>query len=168
MQLRRAGVADAAKLSLIGCATFIESFANDHDGDEVVRYLASDHSPEYYARELADPVKFAWLVEEAVGCPVGYAMAIPAALPGTDATTDFELKRIYMLSKWQGGGWGSKLFQAAEDEARARGAKRLVLSVYVQNFPAQKFYAARGFETIGRWVFEGFDASEDFIVAKNL
>jgi diamine N-acetyltransferase len=168
MQLRRAGVADAAKLSLIGCATFIESFANDHDGDEVVRYLTTDHAPDWYARELAEPAKIAWLVEESVGCPVGYAMAISATLPGTDAATDFELKRIYMLSKWHGGGWGSKLFQAAEDEARARGAERLVLSVYVENIPAQKFYAARGFETIGRWVFEGFDASEDFILAKTL
>lgn len=168
MQLRRAGVADATKLSLIGCATFIESFANDHDGDEVVRYLTDEHSAGWYERELSDPAKTAWLVEEAVGCPVGYAMAIPGALPGADPATDFELKRIYMLSKWHGGGWGAKLFQAVEDEARARAAKRLMLSVYVQNFPAQKFYAARGFETIGRWVFEGFDASEDFILAKTL
>ena len=168
MNLRRAAVADAAKLSLIGCATFIESFANDHDGDEVVRYLATNQSPGWYGRELANPVNAAWLVEEAVGCPVGYAMAIPAALPGTDRVTDFELKRLYILSKWHGRGWGAKLFQAAEDEARARGAKRLVLSVYVDNVPAQKFYAARGFETIGRWIFEGFDASEDFIVAKVL
>jgi GNAT superfamily N-acetyltransferase len=168
MQFRRASVADAAKLSLIGCATFIESFANDHDGNEVVRYLMADHAPGWYARELADPDKAAWLLEEAVGCPVGYAMAIPAALPGTDSATDFELKRIYILSKWHGGGWGSKLFQAVEDEARARGAKRLTLSVYIENLPAQKFYAARGFETIGRWVFEGFEASEDFILAKTL
>lgn len=168
MLLRRAGSADAAKLSLIGCATFIESFANDHDGEEVVRYLTTDHTPEWYARELGVPAKTAWLVEEAVGCPVGYAMAIPATLPGTDAATDFELKRIYILSKWHGRGWGAKLYQAVEDEARARGAKRLVLSVYVENLPAQKFYTARGFEPIGRWIFEGFATSEDFIVAKRL
>jgi diamine N-acetyltransferase len=168
MQLRRAGVADAGKLSIIGGATFIESFANDHDGDEVVRFLTEEHAPNWYATRLTDPAKAAWLVEEAVGCPVGYAFAQPAALPGTDAAIDFELKRIYMLSKWHGGGWGAKLFAAAEDEARARGATRLVLSVYVENFPAQKFYAARGFETIGRWVFEGFDSSEDFILAKTL
>jgi GNAT superfamily N-acetyltransferase len=168
MQVRRASIADASRLSLIGCATFIESFAHDHDGDEVVRYLASDHSPEWYARELADPDKCAWLVEEAVGCPVGYAMAIPAALPGSDSATDYELKRIYLLSKWHGGGWGSKLFEIVEQAARTRGAQRLVLSVYVKNFAAQKFYAARGFETIGRWVFEGFDTSEDFILAKTL
>jgi diamine N-acetyltransferase len=168
LKLRRASVADAAKLSLIGCASFLESFANDHDGDETVRYLATDQSPAYYEQALADPAKAAWLVEEAVGCPVGYAMAIPATLPGTDPSTDFELKRIYMLSKWHGGGWGAKLYQAIEDEARGRGARRLVLSVYIQNHPAQAFYQKRGFEKIGRWIFEGFDTSEDFIYAKTL
>jgi diamine N-acetyltransferase len=168
LKLRRATVADAAKLSLIGCATFLESFANDHDGDETVRYLSEEQSPAYYAQALADPATAAWLVDEAAGCPVGYAMAIPATLPGTDPAHDFELKRIYMLSKWHGGGWGAKLYQAVQDEARALGAKRLVLSVYVHNQPAQAFYLKRGFEEIGRWIFAGFDASEDFIYAKTL
>jgi diamine N-acetyltransferase len=167
MKLRRATAADAAKLSLIGCATFLESFANDHDGDETVRYLAEDQSPAYYERALADPAKIAWLIEEKAGCPVGYAMAHPSSLPFTDPD-DFELKRIYMLSKWHGGGWGGKLYEAVEDEARARGAKRLVLSVYVVNFAAQAFYQKRGFEEIGRWLFEGFDSSEDFVYAKTL
>jgi diamine N-acetyltransferase len=168
MKLRRATVADAAKLSLIGCATFLESFANDHDGDETVRYLAEDQSPAYYERALASPAKAAWIVEEVAGCPVGYAMALPSTLPESDPASDFELKRIYMLSKWHGGGWGAKLYQVVEDEARARGAKRILLSVYVHNQPAQAFYRKRGFEEIGRWIFEGFDASEDFIYAKTL
>jgi diamine N-acetyltransferase len=167
MKLRRATVADAAKLSLIGCATFLESFANDHDGDETVRYLAEDQSAAYYENALADPAKVAWLIEEKAGCPVGYAMAQPSRLPFTDPH-DFELKRIYMLSKWHGSGWGSKLYQTVEDEARARGAKRLVLSVYVVNFAAQQFYLKRGFQEIGRWIFEGFDSSEDFVYAKAL
>jgi diamine N-acetyltransferase len=168
LKLRRATPADAAKLSLVGCATFLESFANDHDGDETVRYLAEEQSPDWWAKTLADPTKPVWIVEEAAGCPVGYAMVQPSALPFTDATTDFELKRLYMLSKWHGGGWGAKLYQAAEDEARARGAKQLVLSVYVVNFAAQDFYKKRGFEEIGRWIFEGFDTSEDFIYTKVL
>ena len=168
MRLRRATAADAAKLSLIGGATFLESFADDHDGDETIEYLASDQSAAYYERALADPEKFAWLIEEVAGCPVGYAMAHPATLPGSDPVTDFELKRIYILSKWQGGGWGSKLYEAVEDEARSRGAARLVLSVYVKNVAAQAFYRKRGFAEIGRWIFAGFDASEDFIYAKTL
>jgi len=168
LKLRLAGPADAARLSLIGQASFLETFANDHDGDEVIRFVASDHSIAAYEHALADPAKTHWIVEEAVGAPVGYAMGWPSGLPGTDAATDYELKRIYLLSKWQGGGWGSKLYQAVEDHARALGAKRIVLSVYVKNFPAQKFYKARGFAEIGRWLFEGFDASEDFIYAKTL
>ena len=168
MKLRRATIADAAKLNLIGCATFLESFANDHDGDETIRYLGEEHSVAWWAATLADPAKPVWLVEEAVGCPVGYAMAQPSALPYTDAATDFELKRIYMLSKWHGGGWGARLYDAVEAEARARGAARLVLSVYIQNLPAQTFYQKRGFTEIGSWIFAGFDASEDFIYAKAL
>lgn len=168
MQLRRAGIADAAKLSLIGCATFLETFANDHDGDATVAWLATEQSPDYYRKALAEPGKAAWLMEEAAGCPVGYAMTQWSTLPFSDPATDYELKRIYMLSKWHGGGWGAKLYDAAEAEARAQGAKRLLLSVYVTNFAAQKFYSARGFASVGRWLFEGFDASEDFIYAKQL
>jgi diamine N-acetyltransferase len=168
LKLRRASVADAPRLALIGPATFLESFANDHDIEQVLPWIDETHSRAWWAEALADPDKAVWLVEEAVGCPVGYAMAQPSALPFTDATTDYELKRIYMLSKWHGSGWGAKLYQAVEDEARARRAKRLALSVYVQNRPAQAFYQKRGFAEIGRWLFEGFDASEDFIYVKML
>ena len=168
MKLRRAGPNDAARLSLIGCATFLETFANDHDGDEVVRYLGTDQSAQWYADRLGQPGFAAWLCEEAEGCPVGYAVSCPAGLPGTDPATDYELKRIYLLSKWQQKRLGPQLYEVVEAEARAQGAKRLVLSVYVTNLPAQRFYTARGFEIVGRWLFEGFGASEDFIMAKTL
>lgn len=171
MKLREAVPGDERKLALVGAASFLESFANDHDGDAVVDFVEETHSPAYYAAILADPDCRTWLVEEAVGAPVGYAILQPAKLPFTDRMTDIELKRIYVMSRWHGGGWGAKLYQAVEDEARARGAKRLVLSVYVKNYNAQKFYRRRGFEQIGSWEFAGFeqtDASEDFIYAKIL
>jgi diamine N-acetyltransferase len=168
LKLRRATTADASRLALIGPATFLESFANDHDIDQVLQWIDDTHSRAWWGETLGDPDKPVWLVEEAEGCPVGYAMAQPSTLPFADGPDDYELKRIYMLSKWHGGGWGAKLYQVVEDEARARGAKRLVLSVYIVNFAAQAFYKKRGFEEIGRWIFEGFDASEDFIYAKNL
>lgn len=168
MRLRRAVPGDGGKLSIVGIATFLESFANDHDGDEVVRYLASDHSPDWYEQALAKPDNALWLAEEAAGSPVGYAMTAPAALPGTNAATDWELKRIYLLSRWHGGGTGSALYAACEAEARERGARRLALSVYEHNGRAQRFYQARGYREIGRWLFEGFAASEDLIYLKDL
>jgi GNAT superfamily N-acetyltransferase len=171
VKLRQAVPGDEGKLAIVGSASFLESFADDHDGDAVVKFIEETHSRAYYAAVLADPACKTWLLEEAVGAPVGYAIVQPAKLPFTDRGTDFELKRIYVLSKWHGGGWGAKLFEAVEDEARARGAKRLVLSVYVKNYNAQKFYQKRGFVQVGSWMFEGFeqtDAAEDFIYAKEL
>lgn len=164
---RRADVRDAAKLALLGGATFLESFANDHHGDEVTAFVEAQHSRDWYAARLADPDVATWIVEEAVGCPVGYAMLVPAMLPGTNAT-DIELKRIYVLSKWHGRGLGTALYGLVEAEARARDAERLALSVYEHNIPAQAFYRKRGFSEIGRWLFEGFGTSEDLIWVKTL
>jgi diamine N-acetyltransferase len=168
LKLRRATVADAARLSLIGQATFLETFANDHDGDQVMAYLASEQTSAYYAEALRTPGVAAWLIEEAAGCPVGYAMGQPANLPFTDVATDYELKRFYILSKWHRGGWGAKLYDLVEAEARHHRARRLALSVYILNHAAQRYYKTRGFEEIGRWLFEGFDTSEDLIYAKTL
>lgn len=171
MRLRPAVPGDEGKLALVGGASFLESFADDHDGDAVVKFVNETHSPEYYAAILANPDCRTWVLEEAAGAVVGYAVLQPAKLPFTDARTDVELKRIYVMSKWHGGGWGAKLFQAVEEEARARGAARLVLSVYVKNHNAQKFYQKRGFEQVGSWLFEGFEyteAAEDYIYAKKL
>lgn len=167
MKLRRAGPGDAAKLALVGAATFLESFAGDHDGDAVTAFVASDHSIAAYDAVLGDPGSALWLVEEAAGAPVGYAAMVQPALPGADPSRDLELKRIYVLSKWHGAGLGKSLYDAVEAEARARGAARLVLSVYALNAPAQRFYTSRGFAEIGRWLFKGFD-NEDLIMAKDL
>jgi diamine N-acetyltransferase len=168
MMLRRATPADAGKLSLIGQATFLESFASDHDGDTIVSFVAAQHSVAAAAAALRDPHKRHWIVEAAVGAPVGYAAACPASLPQSDAATDYELKRLYVLSRWHGGGWGARLYQAVEDDARARGARRLMLSVYARNEQALAFYRARGFAPIGEWQFDEFSETIDLICAKTL
>ncbi len=166
--LRRAGPADAAKLSLVGGAAFLESFADDHPGDDLVRHVADGHAAHAYARWLADRDWALWIVEEALGSPIGYAMLGPASLPGA-APGDLELKRIYILHRWHGGGRGKALYQAVEDEARARGAQRLILAVYTANISAQGFYAKQGFEQIGTTRFMvGETLFDDLVLGKAL
>ena len=46
----------------------------------------------------------------------------------------------------EGGGVGRALVGAAEDWARARGRKRVVVDTGAANMPARGFYAALGFE----------------------
>lgn len=168
MTPRRAGPKDAAKLALVGAATFLETFANDHPGDDLTAFCATSHSLEAWQAALAKPDTAAWIVEEAVGSPVGYAVLVPATLPGTNAD-DAELKRIYVLSKWHNTGTGRALFEAAEAEAGARGAKRLALSVYRNNIRAIAFYERAGFVVIGRASFPGFGEDFwDYVMAKEL
>jgi GNAT superfamily N-acetyltransferase len=141
--LRRAIFADAAKLSLVGGASFLESFADDHPGDDLVSHVHDRHSGAAYEAWLSDPAYALWMVEEALGAPVGYAMLGPGELPGAQAN-DSEIKRIYMLRRWHGGGHGKHLFQLCCDEARQRGGKRLILSVYTANKLARAFYTRQG------------------------
>jgi len=167
-RLRRAHATDAAKLALVGGAAFLESFANDHPGDDLIAHVEQAHAPEFYTRCLADPAWALWIVEEALGSPVGYAMLGPPALPGAEPD-DLELKRIYILHRWHGGGRGKALYRAIEAEAQARGAKRLILAVYLANTTARAFYERQGFSQIGTTRFRvGGTEFDDLVLAKRL
>jgi ribosomal protein S18 acetylase RimI-like enzyme len=167
LKLRRATVSDARALAVVGPATFLETFANDHPGEALIAFTEDYHSAAFYESLLGSDTTAAWIVEHNVGAPIGYAVMTSASLPGSDPATDVELKRIYMFSKWQGTGFGRALIEAVEAEAVARGAKRLVLSVYTKNEKAIGFYSARGYETIGRAMFPGFpEAFSDYVMAK--
>lgn len=171
--LRRAEARDAARLALVGAASFLESFADDHDGDAVVAHLRATHGEDWYAARLADPAFALWIAEAPLGAPVGYALLGPATLAivaGQPARLDdLELKRIYMLSRWHGAGHGRALFDAVLAEARARGAARLLLSVYVRNAKARAFYARLGFLPIGEAPFTvGAQTYHDIVLARDV
>jgi diamine N-acetyltransferase len=166
--LRRATADDAGKLALIGAASFLETFANDHPGDATVDFIRAYHSNSAWAATLVKADTTVWIVEEVAGCPVGYAVLSAGSLPGT-TPDDAELKRIYVLSRWHGTGVGRDLYAVAEAEARARGAARLVLSVYTRNARALRFYEKQGFAKIGEATFAEFPVEfSDLVLAKML
>jgi diamine N-acetyltransferase len=166
--IRRATSADAAKLSLVGGASFLESFADDHPGDDLVNHVQDRHSVTAYQNWLGNPAYAVWIVEEALGAPIGYAMLGPSELPGAQAG-DFEIKRIYVLRRWHGGGFGKQLFEKCYDEARKRAATRLLLAVYTANQLAQRFYTRQGMSVIGDTVFiVGATEFTDLVMALDL
>lgn len=168
--LRRAVPADAARLALLGAATFLHSFAHDHPGDAIVAHIDAYHSRDWYSRILANPACAVWILETELGAPIGYALLTPPALDAPTGPDDLELKRIYLLGPWQSGGWGVKLLAAVEAEAQVRGASRLLLCVYSANQGAQRFYARRGYADTGyrQNFLVGEVPFEDFIWAKQL
>jgi ribosomal protein S18 acetylase RimI-like enzyme len=93
----------------------------------------------------------------------------PPQLPLPDTAGDLELKRIYLLSKFQGGGLGKRLISTAVTHSSDAGAKRLLLGVYAQNEPAIGFYERLGFNKLGTRKFNvGAQEYDDYIMGLSL
>jgi len=171
VEVRLCGPGDAVRLAAVGSATFLETFAGVVDGNDILAHCAGQHAPQRYADWLADPRYAMWLAETRSGrAPVGFAMLSPADLPSVATREDdLELKRIYLLHRFHGGGHGAALMQVAIDEARARRAGRLLLGVYADNARALTFYARNGFLPIGERRFRvGDNDYHDLILALDL
>jgi ribosomal protein S18 acetylase RimI-like enzyme len=167
--VRRCTQADVAALSLVGAATFLESFAGILDGANILEHCAYKHSEKSYRAALASTQAAAWLAE-ARGAPVGYAMVTPPTeLPVPLEPGDLELKRIYLLSRFHGTGTGVHLMEQASEFARASGAGRLLLGVYAENKRALSFYRRQSFTEVGTRTFHiGSGTYHDLILALQL
>jgi ribosomal protein S18 acetylase RimI-like enzyme len=166
---RKAAAHDANALALLGSATFLATFAFDHPGQPLIEHLRTEHSPEYYANTLAQPGVDIVMGETPLGAPIGYAMITPPSHPDLQQDGDIELKRIYLLEPWQGGGNGRQLLEQAFAIAAERGAKRMLLAVYENNEKAVAFYERAGFAAIGNTVFMVGDVPfRDMVYARPL
>lgn len=158
---------DEGALSLVGRATFLETFAGILDGRAIVEHCAHAHAAAVYRAWLEDAQAAAWLVETVQGnAPVGFMVIAAPQLPLPDTRGDVELKRIYLLGRFRGGGVGKQLIQAAIAHARAAGARRLLLGVYAHNHAAIGFYERCGFGKVGARKFNvGGQAFDDHMMA---
>jgi ribosomal protein S18 acetylase RimI-like enzyme len=153
LAIRRATPADADALSRIGASTFVETFGHMYPPEDLQAFLDESHSPAAYARYLADDAYALWLLE-GDGDVAGYALAGPAGLPHPDLHGgDGELKRLYVTPALHNGGWGGRLFREALDWLERDGPRTLWISVWSENFGAQRFYARHGFEKAGEYEF---------------
>jgi ribosomal protein S18 acetylase RimI-like enzyme len=153
LAIRRAGAADVDALSRIGISTFVDTFGHMYPDEDLQEFLKESHAAGAYARYLADPAYALWLLEDD-GETVGYALAGPSGLPHPDvAPGDGELKRLYVTPALHNGGWGGRLFQAALDWLEQGGPRALWISVWSENFGAQRFYARHGFEKAGEYEY---------------
>ncbi len=153
MRIRRATVDDAATLSSLAARTFTETFGHLYPAEDLDFFLRDAYAVEKQATILAHPDYAVWLLEDD-GVAVGHAAAGPCGLPHPDvAPGDGELKRLYVLSSHQGGGWGGHLFDEAERWLLRDGPRTLWIGVWSENFGAQRFYSRRGFERVGTYEF---------------
>lgn len=171
LRLRRATPADAAALALVGAATFLEAFAGMLEPEDILAHCANEHSEARYAKWLASPASRLWLAETvAHPIAIGYLVGDRSQLPLPDLTDDdYEVKRVYVLSRFQGTGLGRALMARALDDAREIGARRLLLGVYSENTEAIAFYRHLGFGVVGTRRFRvGSRERDDLILGVRL
>ena len=169
--IRRAGPGDEDALALVGQASFLEAFAGVIGGRDIVAHCQRQHAREKYAAWLHDPATEIWLAEVEPGrAPIGYLVLTKPDLPLADlAADDLEVKRVYLLHRFQRTGVGARLMQEALESASRRGARRLLLGVYGGNTGAIAFYHRLGYQTVGtRRFLVGENTYEDLILGLNL
>lgn len=166
--IRRAGSADAPAIAAIGVATFVETFGHLYPQSDLERYLAEAYDLGRTRADLADPAKASWIVE-AEGEVVGYALAGPCGLPNAEADARYgELKRIYLLKAWHGGGLGARLFAETMAWLQAAGPRTVWIGVWSENHRALRFYARHGFEKVGEYDFHvGDTIDHEYILSRS-
>lgn len=168
--IRPAAPGDEKRLALVGAASFLEAFAGVLPGDDILLHCARQHSAATYAKWLGRPEVGVWLAEAAPGdAPVGYAVLDAPDLPVHLRADDIEVKRVYLLHRFQGGGFGFALMQTGLDWAKANGKRRALLGVYNGNSTAISFYRRLGFRPIGERKFKvGKGWHDDLVMALDL
>lgn len=169
--IRRCGSGDEIALSIVGQASFLDTFAGILSGRDILGHCVRQHSSEKYADWLRNPASAAWIAEVEPGqAPVGYLVLTKPDLPMADVSPDdAEVKRVYLLSRFRGAGLGRRLMLEAETYARAHGVRRLLLGVYSGNGAAISFYERLGYKRVGERSFKvGDNTYHDFILALSL
>ena len=155
MIYRPATLADAPALAALGAETFIAAFGHLYTPDDLAAFLAEVHSPGPVAEEIAGDECTHCLVEEA-GRLVAYCkLRHPSHYAHHSAARDpIELGQLYALPTHTGHGIGAKLMDWALAKAREGGHDAVLLSVYSENFGAQRFYQRHGFGKIADITFK--------------
>ncbi|GGJ99817.1 GNAT family N-acetyltransferase [Luteimonas terricola] len=165
--IRRATPADAGLLSRLAARTFTETFGHLYPPEDLQAFLDEAYAEDRQRVILSHPDYAVWLLEDD-GRAVGHAAAGPCGLPHPEvAPGDGELKRLYLMASHQSGGWGGRLFDTAVAWLERAGPRTLWIGVWSENLGAQRFYARRGFEAVGEYVFPvGRARDREFILRR--
>ncbi len=172
MILRPAHPDDAEALAELGRTSFCAAFEHLYRAEDLNAFLSAAYAPAKVAAEIADPaISHMLAVDEADGALAGYCkMRVPSDYAGhSDAASPVALCQLYTAPGRTGQGIGAALMDWALAFSREQEADAVQLSVWAENFGAQRFYARYGFAKIADidfWV--GNHRDEEFLLELRL
>lgn len=149
MILRPAYLNDAEALATLGRESFCAAFAHLYKAEDLDPFLEQVYSERAVAEEIADPACIHRLADDG-GALAGYCkMRDPSWYADhSDAARPIALGQLYTDPARTGQGIGAALMEWAIAEARERGCDAIQLSVWSENYGAQRFYQRYGFTKI--------------------
>ena len=149
---RDATPADAAEIGAVATQAYLETFEGLYRQGDLDAFLPAAFGPTGLQAHLSQPPYTVRVATDAAAI-VGFAKLGPVAFPGEWPAGATELHQLYVLKPYLGAGIGPALLDWAIDTARRAAATELLLSVYVDNHRAKRFYQRYGFVDIGRHDF---------------
>ncbi len=159
IRYRDAAAADLPAIDALYRESFVATFGHLYRPADLATFL-DRFTPAAWAGEYATEGVAIRLAEDAQGL-VGFAKIGPVTLPVAPGPPTIELRQLYLAERGKGSGTAQALMDWTIAAARAGGFARMVLSVYVANHRAQRFYARYGFREIGRYEFRVGDHVDD-------
>lgn len=171
MILRPALPADVPALADLGVRSFVAKFGPLYTPENLAAFLTHAHTHEEVAGHVADPAMRVMLAVCDDGALLGYCKV--RLLPGwpghARGQRPVEVKQLYTDPAATGQGIGRQLMDWAMGEAASHNADEVQLSVFSENFGAQRFYARYGFEKVTEIHFMvGDQADEDWLYSRLL
>ena len=157
---RDARTIDGAALSAMARQSFTETFGTLYSQSDLTAFLDDAFGPNGLAAQLSEP-DFAIRLALDDDQIIGFVKMGPVTFPGEWRPDAIELYQFYVLGPWQGQGVAQELMAWALHHSRSHGAKEIILSVYVDNHRAHRFYERYGFRDIGRYAFRVGETVDD-------
>ena len=164
LQFRRSGTEDLGAIAELAGVIWRACYPGIISQEQIDYMLARMYALDVMRQEICSQgIRYdRMLVEGKLG---GFAAYGPAAEPHV-----VKLHKLYLLPELQGRGLGSVMLRHVERQARAAGARRLILSVNKRNAKGIAAYRRNGFviaESVVSDIGEGF-VMDDYVMAKEL
>jgi len=158
---------DIDLLQEIGKRTFIQTFSDANNEDNMKAYLAEGFSKEKLLSELCnDESEFYFATVE--NNIVGYLKVNTGqAQTEQQCPQALEIERIYVLQEFHGRKVGQLLYEKALTLAQLKEASFVWLGVWENNLRAINFYQKNGFVAFDQHIFQlGDDKQTDIMMKK--
>ncbi len=151
MMLRPATEDDIPALTALSHDSFVDKFGHLYRPEDLAMFLTDYRTEACYREHMKDPGTRVQLAEED-GHLLGYCLIILGdgfdERPPPQPLRPVILSQLYCAPAAIGRGIGSALMEWVLDEARRWRADAIQLSVYSENFGAQRFYRRYGFDKV--------------------